>query len=358
VVSALRTLGCAVDDLSPVDERFFITIAHEATVPERELDAMVRWLGDAHGASGGAPAPVGDVAASPVLGEEPLFFAGAAPLFGILSAPPAPALVRDRPAIVLLNAGTVHRIGPHRMYVRMARRWVRRGFFVLRMDLSGIGDSPVPVGCRENLTYPRDAIGDVQAAMTALGARLGVRRFVLAGLCSGGDIAFQTGLRDQRVASTIIMNPRTFLINDLQLVEGYQRPRYYLETLLDRHKLLRLLRGEVDVWRALRALGSNVAGALRRRHASRAATRALQDVPTSLRQLAERGVDILLLASAHDRGVEYVDNHFSDGMSALARIDGFRRIDIAGTDHTFTSVYAQQLVADTLTRHLTERYPP
>jgi pimeloyl-ACP methyl ester carboxylesterase len=356
LATALRGLGCAVDQRSPADERFLITIAHRATLPERELDTMVRWLADAHDTHATAASAIERAALAPPGREEPLVLPGAAPLFGILSSPPPAARARDRPAIVLLNAGTVHRIGPHRMYVRLARRWAERGFFVLRLDLSGIGDSPAPPSCHENLCYPRDAIADAQAAMTALGKRLGVRRFVVGGLCSGGDIAFQTGLRDKRVASTIIMNPRTFLINDLELVENYQRPRYYLEALGDRKKLMRLLRGEVDIKRALAALYNNVVDLLRRRRATRATTRSREDVPTSLGRLAGRGVDTLLLVTAQDPGVAYVDSHFGAGMRALEQLSCFRRIDIPGTDHTFTSVYAQRFVAETLTRHIVEHH--
>ena len=67
-----------------------------------------------------------------------------------------------------MNAGSIHRVGPNRSFVRMARRFADLGYPVLRMDLSGIGDSPAPAGCVENLPYPRDAILDAQAAMTAL----------------------------------------------------------------------------------------------------------------------------------------------------------------------------------------------
>jgi pimeloyl-ACP methyl ester carboxylesterase len=376
VAARLHALGTEVDHHGPADERFLISIPHKASVPEPVLEAMVTWLARPDGEA--APAPTRTTPpttmtttmtttppppAPPDLGpapnavtEAPLLFAGAMPLFGILASPPPSARAGERPAIVLLNAGTVHRIGPHRMYVKLARRLAQAGFFVLRVDLSGIGDSPAPPECRENLCYPRDALADAQAAMTALGAHLGVRRFVLAGLCSGGDVAFQTARRDPRVATAVIMNPRTFGINDLALVEAYQRPRYYLETLIDGRKLLRLVRGQVDLRRAAGMLAANLAGVVRRRQQSAAAARAREDVPTALGRLVERGVDTLLIVAEHDPGVEYADRHFARGMDALRRVRGFCRVDLAGTDHTFTSLFAQQLVTDTVTRHLAARY--
>src|SRR5262249_11448368 len=129
----------------------------------------------------------------------------------------APA--RELPPILLTSAGTVHRVGPHRFYVTLARRWARLGFRVLRVDLSGIGDSPAGDDGIENGTYPRDGYTDLGAAMDLLAERTGAARFVLAGLCSGGDFAFQMGMRDPRVESVLILNPRTFCVNDLAAVE-------------------------------------------------------------------------------------------------------------------------------------------
>src|SRR5207247_1850614 len=124
-----------------------------------------------------------------------------------------------RPVIIMTNAGCVHRIGPHRFYVPMARRWAGLGFWVFRIDLSGIGDSPVAPGCKENLTYPRDGLADIEDAMTAAKAKTGAEKFIVLGLCSGGDLAFQIGFRDSRIAGAFMMNPRTFCVNDLEMVD-------------------------------------------------------------------------------------------------------------------------------------------
>ena len=183
-----------------------------------------------------APGSVSNVPESPAtsesggtltsLRERAVFFGGARRLFGILTVPPPSTARPDLPPIILLNAGTVHRVGSHRLYVPMARRWAALGFHVLRVDLSGIGDSPVPDGHAENLTYPRDGLEDVRAAMDFLEETTTSGKFIVAGLCSGGDIAFQLGFKEPRVASAIMMNPRTFLVNDLSMVDSYERARW------------------------------------------------------------------------------------------------------------------------------------
>jgi alpha-beta hydrolase superfamily lysophospholipase len=63
---------------------------------------------------------------------------GSNELFGMLHTPDdGPA----RAAIVVVNSRVEYRVGPHRFYVRAARRWADRGFAVLRLDHPGNGDS-------------------------------------------------------------------------------------------------------------------------------------------------------------------------------------------------------------------------
>src|SRR5262249_51231373 len=169
-------------------------------------------------------------------------------------------------------------------------------------------------GCREPLCYPRDGIGDIQAAMNALEAAVGTNRFVLAGLCSGGDLTFQTALRDPRVVGAVIINPRTFCVNDLELVDTYKRARYYFDSFRDPQKLLRLIRGDVMIGRAIRMMLANVRRIWQRKRATQSASGTLNDVPACLRLMANGGVDTLLVVSEHDPGVEYVDHHFARGM--------------------------------------------
>jgi hypothetical protein len=72
--------------------------------------------------------------------------------------------------------------------------------------------------------------------------------------------------------------------------------------------------------------------------------------------MAERGVDTFLLVSPNDPGVAYVDAHAAEAMRALADVRGFRRFDVASTDHAFTPVDAQGRVSDALTEHLLAHY--
>lgn len=307
LMARLGELGAAPELRSHPGHKFLITVSHRAALPDEILESIVEWLRKAYPASI-APRPVPSRPPAPTpSGERPLRVGTAHPLFGIMT-PAAPARARSgRPPILILNAGCVNRSGLHRMSVRMARRWASLGFDVLRVDLSGIGDSPVAPGATENVTYPPRGFEDIAEAIRALGAP----RVIVAGHCSGGDYAFQVGARDPHVAGVCILNPRTFCVLELSAVEG----------------------GE----------GAPV-------------TASVEDVPRTLRTMAERGVDTFLLVSRNDPGVAYVDAHAAEAMRALADVRGFRRIDVASTDHAFTPVDAQGRVSDALTEHLLSHY--
>jgi hypothetical protein len=85
-------------------------------------------------------------------------------------------------------------------------------------------------------------------------------------------------------------------------------------------------------------------------------TSSVEEVPRKLRAMADRGVDALLVVSRSDPGVAYVDVHAPAEMRALEGASGFRRVDLDGTDHTFTPIGTQEAVSDLLTEHLAARH--
>jgi len=271
------------------------------------LESIVGWLKDLY------PVAVAPLVQPPrpavpaPFGERPVRFGDSRPLFGIHTPADRVRARPGRPPILILNAGCVNRSGLHRLHVRMARSWAQLGFEVLRVDLSGIGDSPASPEATENVTYPPTGFEDIGHAIRALGSE----RVIVAGHCSGGDYAFQIGAREPKVAGVFILNPRTFCLLDLAAVEGAE-------------------------------------GA--------PATASVEDVPRTLRRMSERGVDTLLLVSRNDPGVAYVDAHAADAMRSLGGVSGFRRIDIDAADHAFTPIDAQARVTDLLTEHLLARY--
>lgn len=110
-------------------------------------------------------------------------------------------------AVLLLNAGVVHRIGPHRIHVKLARALGTQGHASLRLDLSGLGDSgrvQMPADYREQACH------DIGSTMDQLERRFGVRRFAVFGICSGAENGLEVAFRDPRVRGVYMVDGHAY----------------------------------------------------------------------------------------------------------------------------------------------------
>ena len=124
-------------------------------------------------------------------------------LAGVVAEPAGTTESRDKPAVLLLNSGLLHRVGPYRLHVSLARRLASIGYSVLRFDLSGIGDSAAHKDSRSD--HER-ALGDVQDAMDFMSSARGARRFVMMGLCSGAENSHRVAVADSRVCGAVFLD--------------------------------------------------------------------------------------------------------------------------------------------------------
>lgn len=130
--------------------------------------------------------------------EKAITFGANKSLVGIYT---RPAVDNPRlPGVILLNSGILHRIGASRLHVTIARMLAELGFPVMRFDFSGIGDSE---SRRDDLAFEESAPREVQDAMDRMEAVAGCQEFVIFGLCSGADVAFQVGPMDRRITGLI-----------------------------------------------------------------------------------------------------------------------------------------------------------
>ena len=135
------------------------------------------------------------------MNERAVYFGPDNGLLGILTLPKS--LRDDAPAVILLNAGLLHRVGPNRLHVDIARRLAAAGHAVLRFDMSGVGDSELQSG---GLLYIERSRQDVVEAIDAISAMVGSQRVVLMGLCTGAFNAFRAALIDDRVAGCVLLD--------------------------------------------------------------------------------------------------------------------------------------------------------
>ena len=371
LLEKLRSLDCEVAYEHLPGHPFLVTDPHKSDVPVPMIDAIAKYLVSAYPSIEGKSSLVDDlrvgatrITAGPA-GEEAWQFGAPHVRFGVLTRPKEPS---KKPAIILMNAGSIHRVGPNRSFVRMARRWADLGYAVLRMDLSGIGDSPVQAGATENVPYPPDAVPDVQAAMTALAKEGVAQKFILTGLCSGADIAFRAGVLDHRVSGAWLINPQAFYFPSSDSLKEFMHAElqatYYESAVWDPERWKRVLRGEVDMRRVAGIMRAKVESAAKRRIARLLGQKPVQedkpearDVIGDLRSMANRGVDTFLLCSEDDPGLVYLLKYFGPELNTLDGIANYRRELVKGTDHTFTPLWSQDVLSDILTEHLQKKHP-
>ena len=128
-------------------------------------------------------------------------------LFGILTTPDADVQIPDAPIALILNAGIVHRVGPFRIHVDIARSLAEAGFATLRLDLSGLGDSAPRTG---KIRLEDRALLDVNDAMDFLQRKTGTSCFTLLGLCSGAYNAHHVAVKDERIVGAVFLDGIVF----------------------------------------------------------------------------------------------------------------------------------------------------
>lgn len=330
---------------------------HRTVVPTAIIERVAGWaLEQAGDAPSGTPAPL---PAATIAGdgyEERARWLGdeRRKLFGVVSEPKA----RARANVVLLNPGSVHHIGSNRMHVRWARAWAAEGLRVVRVDVGGIGESPAAPGEPENATYSKSAVPDVLRILRALPT---TEPIVLVGLCSGAYAAYHTALSGESGATpprgVVLINPQTFHFKegDSLDVSPLAEARRYKSSLFDKDKWIRLLGGRVDVRNLLRVVASRAALEVRTRVDKRLGG---PDVARELTAIVRRGIDVLLVYSATDPGLDYLTMHAKSALAELRQGPGFKLDLVQEADHTFTPIDSQRRLFAMLTAHLERLVPP
>lgn len=105
---------------------------------------------------------------------------------------------RRRKAVVLFNAGLIHRVGPFRLHVQLARELSEQGFDVFRFDLPQRGDAPTG----SHFTKEQ-AVAEVFDAIEAV---TGSRHFIVGGICSAADLGWKIASTDARVVGLLLLD--------------------------------------------------------------------------------------------------------------------------------------------------------
>lgn len=137
--------------------------------------------------------------------ETPVAFGPERALIGVVSVPGGGDTLPV--GCLMLNMGAIHRAGPRRINVKLARELAARGVPSLRLDLTGLGDSGSARGAEH---FSTQSVRDLQAAMDLMQSMLGVRRFIIIGLCSGASNGLSVAVHDARVCGLLMFDGYSF----------------------------------------------------------------------------------------------------------------------------------------------------
>ena len=227
---------------------------------------------------------------------------------------------------IIVNAGVLHRVGPHRLHVDLARQLSASGFSGVRVDLSGIGDSR---GVPSTMTFWESAVTDLRAVIDDLSPDSAC--FVI-GLCSGADNALAAAIADPRIKGLVLLDPPAYATRRSKL-----------------RKLQRRLREQGGPFGALRWVARRILRSPRGSPGSRAAAADPSDSANSggritprrdewgqqLQQLCDRGVRILCIYSgAYDERYNHAGQIWEWFPQLKGRLEVWYEPD---SNHVFTS---------------------
>lgn len=171
--------------------------------------------------------------------EEAIVFGDKDHLIGIYTHPAITA--KKGPVFIQLNAGMLHRVGPNRLSVKIARMLSESGFPSFRFDFSGIGDSEF---ANPAVSFEENALYEITCAMDYVNSTYGITEFVLGGLCSGAEMGLLAALHDERIVGFCGLNGLYRNPSDPQAGPPASKIvfRYYKKNLFNVKKYIKFIR--------------------------------------------------------------------------------------------------------------------
>jgi pimeloyl-ACP methyl ester carboxylesterase len=282
-----------------------------------------------------------ETAPGATLTETAVLLSGESRLFAIVTEPRSGE--PRRRGVILLNAGATHHVGPNRMYVTLARRWARRGYVVLRLDLAGLGDSDTRRDRPEGEVYPPAALDDVRVAVEFIRDRYGITNITIGGLCSGAFHALRAAAAGLPVRRVLMVNPLNFhwregmTLQDLTWLGFVHNPRTYLEQVIPSKFWKKLITRQLNVGRLLKLYAEYLLVVAKSTFCNTA--RALHiplpgDLGYQMEAIAARGIELVFFFARGDAGPGLL-KHL--GGSSVKRVGSRCRIHVMdGADHIFS----------------------
>jgi len=356
----LRAAGAQVTKVAFEGYDAFVSNPTLSKIPLDIVAAIVDWAKvvkpDATQDNITAPLAVVDLTttlSTPDFRETPLRFGEADRLYGIVCEPVGP---RKGATVVLLSSAYDRHAGWGRLTVTTARRLAQAGIPSLRFDGANVADSPPLAGAPDQVLYSLTQMRDQEAAMELVAAR-DLLPVIAYGRCSGGYLAYQSVLADQRWKGLVTVNPPTFhwnpeddvtqvLLAIPRSLEAYSGLAFKMET------YKRLFSGSLNTRQAL----SNILTAIAKRLQRIADAMGLpfpggkkrKLVDDGFRVMSSRALRVELIYSDNDPG--HIEHLLQFGETGH-RVKHYSNVNVtllARTDHNITPETSRAQVFETL----------
>jgi pimeloyl-ACP methyl ester carboxylesterase len=245
-------------------------------------------------------------------------------LTGIVSLPQE---IQKDVMLLFFNAGLLHRVGPHRMYVSLSRGFASEGYLSCRFDLSGLGDSIMRPGA---FSEDQRAVIDITEALDTLSRDYSINKFVLIGLCSGADQSLVIAERDPRVVGCVLLDGI-----------GYKTLLYYYHHYRRRLLNINIVSAFLARFFSKKTVADSPEIFIREFPARKKMLKMISDI-------INRGVKLQFIYSG---GVEEYYNYEDQFYDFFPEIKDRKEVQVgyvAGADHTYTffreRVYLEKLI--------------
>lgn len=367
LAEALAANDVPMDTILFADHADYVSSPIFGSFPAETVDTVVAWLTRHFPASAAETLP--DRPALAILEAEAyrerlVRFGPEDMFFGALTTP------KDRTAktaLLILNAGADHSVGWGRYSVDFAREMAQDGFSVLRMDLAGVGETPLWPGQQQPVMYALRANDDVACALDWLAAEAGIERVVLVGRCSGGYPALLSAVSDKRVVGSFMINVRKLHWEpDEDIYKAIREPVEPLDTyrknLGSSRQLKRVLSGELPVSTIVRRLSHTLAAIADKKLARLLRNRSKhyrigRIVNERLQALRERNVAVGFIFSQGDPGLIDLYSWAGPNAEKLSAYPNLKLAVIENADHNLSPVPIRAEVTGVLRDFLRDMRP-
>ncbi len=379
LVEKLIALGTDVEHVRVAGfSEFMVDDETKSVLPRAVIEQMTQWFAKAQPRSDrvstdppqvsptlvvGEPAPVHfippGVECPPVVERAVRLPDG---LFAIVTEP-VDQTRRRGVAVLILNTGLTNRVGQGRLSIEQARYWASLGFTVVRVDLRGTGDSPLPGPVPGNSTYAPERVDEVIEVVDWLRSHGDVSHLVLYGICSGAYQSFHAALQGAAIDLAVLVNPAIWYNDsyrgaglDIQVARNSTRAIFRLN---EWRRLVREPRATAESIRQ----AANGFGHLVRVRVAPWLRKVGVDLPDpvllsrDLNRIVRRGIDLLIVFAAAEMGEQYLRTFGGEPLVALPGRGRRTVVDIDGGDHVFSAPGARQRLIEAVTRHLEESFP-